>query len=226
MVAPADSIVHLLKSARCVVFDVDSTLIQEEGIDVLADFCGVGKQVAELTSQAMGGAVPFQVALKQRLDLIKPSAQNIHDCLQQHPPHLTSGVKELVEMLKACGVDVYVVTGGFRQMIAPVIDELEIAADHVFANQILFENETGSYAGFDDKALTSQSGGKGKAVALIKAKHENAVTIMVGDGITDLEARPPADMFIGFGGNVRRQAVQERADWFVTSFSEVIAALQ
>ena len=49
--------------------------------------------------------------------------------------------------------------------------------------------------------------------------------VMIGDGVTDMEARPPAALFIGFGGNVERQAVKEGADWFVSDFSTLSAAL-
>jgi len=48
--------------------------------------------------------------------------------------------------------------------------------------------------------------------------------VMVGDGATDMQAKPPADLFIGFGGVVARQIIQENADWFVTDFSELINA--
>ena len=61
------------KHADCVCFDVDSTVIDEEGIDKLAEFAGVGDKVAEFTRQAMGGTTPFEVSLAARLNLIKPS---------------------------------------------------------------------------------------------------------------------------------------------------------
>ena len=49
---------------------------------------------------------------------------------------------------------------------------------------------------------------------------------MVGDGATDAQAKPPADAFVGFGGVVARSAVREKADWFVTDFADVVAALE
>lgn len=59
-----------------------------------------------------------------------------------------------------------------------------------------------------------------------QANHGHKCVIMIGDGVTDMEARPPAEAFIGFGGNVVRQKVKEGADWFVTDFQELIDALQ
>ncbi|CAM9680399.1 unnamed protein product, partial [Discosporangium mesarthrocarpum] len=97
-----------------VCFDVDSTLCIEEGINVLADFCGVAEAVADLTNRAMGGSMLFQDALKARLDIIRPSRQAVQRCLKERPPQLTPGVKEFVSLLKARGTDVYLVSGGFR----------------------------------------------------------------------------------------------------------------
>uniref|UniRef100_A0A8C2YP10 Phosphoserine phosphatase n=1 Tax=Chinchilla lanigera TaxID=34839 RepID=A0A8C2YP10_CHILA len=83
----------LFCSADAVCFDVDSTVIREEGIDELAKFCGVEDAVSEMTRRAMGGAVPFQVALAERLALIRPSREQVQRLLAEHPPHLTPGVR-------------------------------------------------------------------------------------------------------------------------------------
>ena len=68
-----------IKKADAVCFDVDSTVITEEGIDVLATSLGVGDAVSKLTASAMGGTTLFQNALKARLDLIKPSIENLEN---------------------------------------------------------------------------------------------------------------------------------------------------
>lgn len=96
----------------------------------------------------------------------------------------------------------------------------------VFANRILF-NEDGSYAGFDPEEFTSRSGGKCEAVKHIKQKWALGSIVMVGDGATDAEARQPggADVFIGYGGVVFRQAVAERADWYLTDIRAITQAL-
>merc|ERR1719231_2183852 len=73
-----------LRAADAVCFDVDSTVITEEGIDVLAEHCGAGAKVAEWTARAMGGDVKFEDALKARLELIKPSRADVASCLAAH----------------------------------------------------------------------------------------------------------------------------------------------
>lgn len=76
-----------------VCFDVDSTVIREEGIDELAKFCGKGQEVARLTKEAMKGSMTFQEALRLRLNIIKPSQKQIRDFLKAHPSTLSTGIK-------------------------------------------------------------------------------------------------------------------------------------
>nr|KAF6490728.1 phosphoserine phosphatase [Molossus molossus] len=83
----------LFCSADAVCFDVDSTVIREEGIDELAKICGVADAVSEMTKRAMGGAVPFKAALTERLALIQPSREQVQRLLAERPPHLTPGIR-------------------------------------------------------------------------------------------------------------------------------------
>ncbi|ELR18957.1 pxPhosphoserine phosphatase, partial [Acanthamoeba castellanii str. Neff] len=82
----------------------------------------------------------------------------------------------------------------------------------------------GEYAGFDEREPTSETGGKARAIEGIRQQHGFSSVVMVGDGVTDLEAKGPADMVIGFGGNVVRERVAQEADWFVRSFAELLDA--
>lgn len=181
--------------------------------------------MAAWTAKAMGGSVPFDEALKARLELFKPSQLDIEACLEKHPLELTPGVATLIETLHSRDVHVYLVSGGFRQMINPLADLLNISRERVFANNILF-GEGGAYAGFDDKEPTAWAGGKAKVVAALKQKHAYSPIFMVGDGATDMEARPPADAFIGFGGIAVRDVVKANADWYVEELNHLIEPLQ
>ncbi|CAB9526521.1 Phosphoserine phosphatase, chloroplastic [Seminavis robusta] len=209
-----------LATADAVCFDVDSTVIAEEGIDVLAEFLGQGQAVAALTKQAMEGSQKFQDALKDRLELMKPSKQAILSCLDQMPLKLSPGVAELIQALTDNGVHVYFVSGGFRIMIEPVAEQVGVPVDRIYANTILFD-EHGTYTGFDPTEHTSADMGKPAALSAIKAAHGYDTMVMVGDGATDAQAKPPANAFIGFGGIVVRPAVQQAADWFVTDFQDM-----
>lgn len=214
----------LWSSARAVCFDVDSTVSPDEGIDLLAAQAGAGEAVAALTRAAMAGGVRFEDALRARLDLVRPSRDLVAACLRTHPPRATPHARELIAALTARGVHVYLVSGGFADMVLPLADLVGVPRARVIANALRY-NAIGDYAGFDEGAPTSRSGGKALALAQLKAAHGYAPLVMVGDGATDLEARPPADLFVGYGGVVVRERVRREADWFVTDFAELLEAL-
>ncbi|KAG5309475.1 PREDICTED: phosphoserine phosphatase [Acromyrmex echinatior] len=212
------------RTADAVTLDVDSTVIIEEAIDELASFCGKGKQITELTKQAMQGDMTFQQSLSIRLGIINPSLTQVKDFLSTHQPSLTTGIKELVSTLQARGKQVFLVSGGFRCLITPVAAKLNIPPENIYANKLKFYF-TGEYAGFDETQPTSKSGGKGEVIRHLKEEKGFKIVVHVGDGSTDLEASPPADAFIGFGGNVIRENVKSRAQWFVTNFDDLAKCL-
>jgi len=170
--------------------------------------------------------VTFQDALAARLAIMNVSRSALEGFLQDHPPLITPGIPELVQLLQSQRKSVFLVSGGFRPIINPIADILNISRDHVFANTILFD-DVGEYAGFDAEEFTSRSGGKASAVRHIKEHFCVRSLVMVGDGATDLEARQPggADLFIGFGGVAERDAVAVAADWYTYRIQQIIEAL-
>ncbi|CAG9832283.1 unnamed protein product [Diabrotica balteata] len=220
----AVEIQNLVRNADAFCFDVDSTVIQEEGIDELAKFCNKGEEVSNLTAKAMGGAMTFQESLKLRLDIIKPSIYQIREFLNLKPPRLSPGIKKLVDLLHKRNIPVFLISGGFKCIIAPIANQLQIPLDHVFANRLKFYF-AGEFAGFDENEPTSRSGGKAVVINHLKSVYNFKNVVLVGDGATDLEASPPAEAFIGYGGNVIRQAVKSKAKWFITDFNEIIDVL-
>jgi phosphoserine phosphatase len=221
-----DAAKDALRSADAVCFDVDSTVITEEGIDVLAEYLGQYEVVANLTRAAMQGGMKFQDALRQRLEAMKPSRRMILDCIQHHPPTLTPGVAEVIAKLHARGTPVYLVSGGFRMMIEPIAERVGIAKDRIFANTILFDDSAEQqYVGFDANEMTSRDMGKPAAVQHLIDTYQYTTVVMFGDGATDAQAKPPATAFIGFGGVVVRETVKNASDWFITDFHDVIEIL-
>lgn len=214
----------IFQKADAVCFDVDSTLIQDESIDDLAKFCGVGDEVQELTRQAMGGQKSYKESLEARLDLIKPSKSTMEKFITQTPIKFTKGITSLVSKMQERGTAIYLVTGGFTCIVRSFAKELNIPVENIYANKLLFDYD-GEYAGFDESEPTCSTGGKPKVMAILKEKFGYQRLVMIGDGATDMEACPPADAFIGFGGNQIRSKVQEGAQWFVTDFQELITVL-
>ncbi|GIY45118.1 phosphoserine phosphatase [Caerostris extrusa] len=193
----------LWRAADAVCFDVDSTVCMDEAIDELAKFANKDKEVMDLTLRAMRGDA-------QQLPSLPPTS---------------SYPWELISELHARGVAVYLVSGGFHAIIDPVAQKLEIPLKNVFANSIKFFF-TGDYAGFEESEPTSHQEGKAEVCAYLKHRFGYRRLIMIGDGVTDLAACPPADAFIGFGGNQVREKVKQEAKWFVTSFHELLSELR
>ncbi|XP_059608896.1 phosphoserine phosphatase isoform X2 [Phlebotomus argentipes] len=215
----------IIRRTNVVCFDVDSTVIREEGIDELAAFCGKRAEVSRLTREAMQGSMTFQEALRKRLEIINPSQEEIWEFLKTHPSTLSSGLREFVKQLKERNVEVFLVSGGFDCLIEPVAEQLGIPPENIYANKLFFTFK-GDYAGFDTTQPTSRSGGKAEAINKIKARTgQNEIITMIGDGATDLEASPPANYFIGYGGNVVREEVRSRSTYYVTSFSQLMQHL-
>lgn len=222
----SDDVLSTLAQADGICFDVDSTFCQDESIDELAEYLGVGEKVKELTAKAMGGSVLFQDALAERLGVMSPSQVDVDNFLRDHPHILSAGIEELLQVLKEKNVKIFLVSGGFRQIIHPLAESLEIPISHVFANNLTFD-ESGKYSGFDTQEFTSRSGGKKEAVVYIKKNWGLDTVIMVGDGATDAEAKDPAgaDLFIGYGGTVFREGVAKRSDWYVMDIKEITEKL-
>uniref|UniRef100_A0A4W6CQL4 Phosphoserine phosphatase n=2 Tax=Lates calcarifer TaxID=8187 RepID=A0A4W6CQL4_LATCA len=206
---------ELFRRADAVCFDVDSTVIKEEGIDELAKFCGVGDAVTEMTRKAMGGSMTFKTALTERLSIIRCSREQVNKLITDHPPQLTPGIRELVDRLHQRNIKVFLISGGFRCIVEHVATQLNIPLHHIYANRLKFYFN-GEYAGFDESQPTAESGGKGKVISMLKEQY----------GFKTVKCIEASSAFIGFGGNVVRQQVKERSSWYVTSFGELLKELE
>ena len=225
--APARSeILEAWRACEAVAFDVDSTVCTDEGIDELGAYCGKKEEVEAITRKAMEGGMPFGEALQLRLEAMSLSRDQLAEFVRQHPPKYSPGIKELVNALRDSGKEVYLVSGGFRQMIKPVAEGLGIPMENVHANTITFD-ESGALTGYDPKEFPSKAGGKAEAVKYIKSSRGFKTMAMVGDGATDVEARVPggADIVVGYGGSQRRANVEAAADWFVLDLNILREAL-
>jgi phosphoserine phosphatase len=110
---------------KLVVMDVDSTLIEQEVIDLLAEACGVGEQVRSITESAMRGELDFEASLRQRVSLLKGQPSTIIDDVAAKIS-LTPGARTLIRTLNKLGHGVGLVSGGFSQVINPIAQQLGI----------------------------------------------------------------------------------------------------
>lgn len=198
----------LMRWARkLVLMDVDSTLIQQEVIELLAAKAGVGPQVIEITAAAMRGEVDFAESLRARVALLKGLPASALDEVRSEIS-LTPGARTLIRTLQRLGHTVAVVTGGFIEVIEPLLKELGIELYRANSLEILDGVLTGKTVGtVIDRA--------GKATALRDFASMAGVsmeqTIAIGDGANDLDMIAAAGLGIAFNAKPAVRALADSA---------------
>jgi len=203
---------------RIVFFDVDSTLVTIEGIDILADG---NPQIVELTNRAMNGEIALEEVYAKRLEIIRPTRAAIDALGERYVASIVDGAQEVLGELQTRGAIVHIVTAGIEQAILPLASALGVR--NVHAVRLQFDDD-GSYRDFDRRTFLTRSHGKELVVRDIRARTKGKAAF-IGDGASDLEAKPAVDLFIGFGGVAVRSRVKENADAYVTDLREIVRLL-
>ena len=197
---------------RLVQFDVDSTFIEQEAIELLAGKAGVLQQVSAITASAMRGELDFEESLRARVGLLKGLPESVIEAVQKEIT-MTDGAQELVETLHAQGHSVALVSGGFIDIIKPMINSLSIT--YYKANQLAILDGflTGELVGpVIDRAA--------KGAALHEFASASGVelvnTVAIGDGANDLDMMAAAGLSIAFNA---KPIVVEAADYAINEKS-------
>ena len=188
------------------VMDVDSTLIMDEGIDLLGEEAAVGAQVAAITERAMQGELDFEAALRERVALLKGLPEDIFDRIAERI-HFTPGAEDLVKELHKRGYKVGLVSGGFHETVDRLAEQLGI--DYIKANRLEIQQ------GFLTGQVLGEIVTKDTKLAMLKAwaaknKLELNQTIAMGDGANDLPMIQAAGIGIAF---MAKPIVRERAPY-------------
>jgi phosphoserine phosphatase len=176
------------------VMDVDSTLIQQEVIDLLADYAGVMPEVKEITEQAMAGKMDFKQSLTKRVGLLEGLSDEIFQWLKPQI-ELTPGVQELIAAVHRLDGKIGAVSGGFSQVLEPLANE--IGLDYWMANslEVIDGKLTGSMVGpiidAEAKATALKSWATDSGIALEQ-------TIAIGDGANDIQMLQCAGYAVAF----------------------------
>ena len=193
------------RAKHLVVMDADSTLLQDEVIDLLGEASGRAAEITPITSAAMNGEIDFTEALRRRVSLLAGLPVSVLDDVRS-TLRLAPGARTLVRTLQRLGYVPAVVSGGFIEILGPLLEELNVT--HVAANRLEIK----------DGALTGEILGEiidraGKARALERFAADIGVpleqTVAVGDGANDIDMLSVAGLGIAFNA---KPVVQEHAD--------------
>ena len=208
-----------MPSFASVVLDVDSTVSGVEGLEWLASRrdSAVSREVGQLTQQATNGEIPLEQVYARRLELIAPNETEVTELARFYERRLAPRAAEVITALRESGVRVVLVSGGIRQAILPLGLRLGFTQTEVIAVRLAFD-EAGNYHGFDDRSPLTTSNGKALVVQRLYLPRP---VLAVGDGATDLAARPSADAFAAFTGFAYRPSVVRGADHELTSFDQL-----
>ena len=185
---------------RLICFDMDSTLIQTECIDELAERAGVGAEVKAITESAMRGEIDFKESFKRRVALLKGLDASVMEDIAQNMP-ITEGVDRLMSVLKRCGYKIAILSGGFTYFGEFL--QRKYGIDYVYANELEIDEDgrlTGRYLG--EIVDGNRKAELLKLIAQVE-KVNLAQTIAVGDGANDLQMLGEAGLGIAFHSKPR-----------------------
>jgi phosphoserine phosphatase len=189
-----------------VVFDMDSTLIEQEVIDVIASYAGLEEQVSKITAAAMNGEIDFNESLIQRAALLKGISSDVFEELKSRLS-FTPGARELTRVLRKKGAKLAVLSGGFVPLANWVKEQLGL--DYAYAN-VLEVSEDGSELNGQVSGQIVNSSVKAALLQEIAEKEKIEIdrVVAIGDGSNDLEMMQVAGFGIAFNA---KPVVQQRA---------------
>lgn len=236
------------------IIDFDSTFITLESLDELARISLKNSpekvsQIEQITKDGMVGKIGFRESLEKRIKHLESRVKDIEATVKILKRNITPSILRNRKFFKHNKDQIYIISGGFEELILPIIEDFGIEKSHILANKFIFKN--GKISGFDKTRPTSQAQGKATAVKNLNLDGE---IIVIGDGFTDLEVKrvnsyqaielssngikklptakssiaaslnrsSPKHRFIAFIENVYRESIVSQADAVARDFDELL----
>ncbi len=209
-----------MAATKLIFFDCDSTLSAIEGIDELARIRGENcfRDIELMTNKAMEGEVPISAVFGRRLEIIRPTRDEAARVGQMYIDKVEPTALATISLVKSLGWTPIILSAGNTQVIAPLAAFLGI--DQIEAVKLKFD-EKGEYVDYDRAYPTTRNSGKPARILQLMSELHSERTIMVGDGISDLETIGTVDLFVGFGRYIERPKVKAGATLFINSLNEL-----
>jgi D-3-phosphoglycerate dehydrogenase / 2-oxoglutarate reductase len=210
------------------IIDFDSTFTQVEALDELArislkkhpDREKIYKQIEDFTNAAMEGKLSFSASLEGRVKLLQANREHLKQLVTHLKKKVSTSFSRNSNFFKLHQDQVYIVSGGFKEFITPVVTEYFIKKENIYANTFVFD-ENDNIIGYDRENPLSQEGGK---VKLLKEMNLQGEIFGIGDGYSDFQLKESGMIkkFFAFTENIERKSVAEKADHITPSFDEFL----
>jgi D-3-phosphoglycerate dehydrogenase len=217
-----------MESKRNYVIDFDSTFTQVEALDILGEISLKGdknkkeklEELKSLTDRGMDGGLSFRESLVQRLKLLNAKKEHLEPLIETLKTRISTSFVRNETFFKENKEHIYIISNGFKDFIIPIVEELGLKAEHVFANDFVFD-ESDNIIGFDKDNVLSSNNGK---VEQLKSMDLQGDVYVIGDGYTDYEIKAAglANKFYAFTENVERGSILEKADHITPSLDEFL----
>jgi len=217
-----------MENKKHFVIDFDSTFTQVEALDVLGEISLANnpkkkqklQELKDLTDLAMGGKLAFRESLERRLDILEANKSAIPDLVEKLKNMVSVSFVRNEEFFQEHRDSIYIISNGFKEVIVPIVSELGVKEDNVYANSFVFDKD-GNITGFDRNNVLSSNNGK---VELLKQMGLKGDVYVIGDGYNDYEIKAAglANKFYAFTENIERDDVLNKADHITPSLDEFL----
>lgn len=210
------------------IIDFDSTFTQVEALDELAKISlkdhpekeNIYKEIEKLTNLAMEGKLSFRDSLAGRIKLLHANKAHLNQLVSHLKKKVSKSFERNKEFFKENAETAWIVSGGFKEFITPVVLPYHIRKENIYANTFIFDEED-NIIGYDDKNPLSEEGGK---VKLLRELNIEGHIFGIGDGYSDFQLKESGliEKFFAFTENITRKSVTEKADHVAPSFDEFL----
>ena len=214
----------MVRSNEIFIFDFDSTFIQVETLDVLAEVSLANypesektaclKQITEITLQAMAGRYGYEESLRDRVGLLKLTVSHLQQTIDILKHKITPSFARNKSFFKKNADRIFIFSGAFIEIIWPIVQPFGLKREQVFGNRLIYDFEQ-NILGYDQQGVLAQNQGKVKLAQQLHLR-DTAINkvIIIGDGYTDYEVKEAgiAGAFFAFTENITRESVVEKAD--------------
>jgi D-3-phosphoglycerate dehydrogenase len=210
------------------IIDFDSTFTQVEALDELArislenhpDQEKIYREIERYTNLAMEGKISFRESLAGRVNLLQANRTHLDKLIAHLKKKVSKSFSRNKEFFKEHSDTAWIVSGGFKEFITPVVSPYHIKKENIYANTFKFDAE-GNIIGYDEANPLSDEGGK---VKLLKQLNIDGRIFGIGDGYSDFQLKESGliEKFYAFTENISRQSVTDKADHIAPSFDEFL----